>query len=381
VPRPARRLALAARTWLAELPERRRILARPLVVPRDRIALWAPGTAPSGAIVHGGRVKLGALAGRFPGAIDRFNVLYLASSALPPAAPTWAAWARDAGARVVVNQDGVAYPGWEPDHWRAINAYLKVVLDRADLVLFQSEFCRAAVERFLGPVAAPHHIVPNAVDTRRFVPRPGPLPVPPLVLLAAGTHQAEYRVRSVLEVAHALRGRGHDVRLLLAGGLEFPDGPERTRRMIADLGLREHVEVLGPYTRDEAPGLFRRAHLLVHPKDKDSCPTTVIEAMSAGLPVVAAQSGGVPELVGSGGGRTVPVPGGWETVCAPDPGRLADAVVDLAADLPANGAAARRRAVERFDEQAWLARHEEMLAALLAVPHATRHAAPPGEGR
>ena len=48
--------------------------------------------------------------------------------------------------------------------------------------------------------------------------------------------------------------------------------------------------------------LMRRAHLLLHTKVKDPCPSAVIEAMACGLPVVYPASGGTVELVGDEAG-------------------------------------------------------------------------------
>ena len=47
---------------------------------------------------------------------------------------------------------------------------------------------------------------------------------------------------------------------------------------------------------------------------------------------------------------------------------LADAVIRIAADRPAFAAAARRRAVARFDLQPWLARHQAVFTELVSQP-------------
>src|SRR5205085_10470487 len=67
--------------------------------------------------VHGGAVKLQALAQAFPSSPRDFNVLYLVSSALPPDARMLIRLARRRGAKVVWNQNGVAYPGWPGPGW------------------------------------------------------------------------------------------------------------------------------------------------------------------------------------------------------------------------------------------------------------------------
>src|SRR5207244_5781741 len=121
------------------------------------------------------------------------------------------------------------------------------------------------------------------------------------------------------------------------------------RELVARLGLDGRVELLGPYSQDEAPDLLRRADLLLHTKYNDPCPTVVIEAMASGLPVVYSASGGVPELVGEEAGIGIPAPLDWEQDHPPGAQELAAATLAAIERLPERADAARRRAVERFD--------------------------------
>jgi glycosyltransferase involved in cell wall biosynthesis len=49
--------------------------------------------------------------------------------------------------------------------------------------------------------------------------------------------------------------------------------------------------------RKQLRDVFSRASLLVLPSLEDNCPMSVLEAMAAGLPVIASAVGGVPELI------------------------------------------------------------------------------------
>jgi glycosyltransferase involved in cell wall biosynthesis len=135
--------------------------------------------------------------------------------------------------------------------------------------------------------------------------------------------------------------------------------------LIEELRLDGRVELLGRYAQRDAPEIFRRAHLLLHTKVKDPCPSAVIEAMACGLPVVYPASGGTVELVGGDAGIGVPHPDGWERDQPPPPEELADAVAAVLAALPSHAAAARRRAVEKFAVGPWLDRHAQLFAELL----------------
>ncbi len=84
--------------------------------------------------------------------------------------------------------------------------------------------------------------------------------------------------------------------------------------------------MLGEYAQRDAPAIFRQAHVLLHTKVNDPCPTLVLEAMACGLPVVYPRSGGTVELVGDEAGVGVPHPDGFERDEPPPPEALAEAV-------------------------------------------------------
>ena len=310
-------------------------------------------------IAVGGIVKLQSLNQEFPNSAFRFNVLYLVSSRLPEGAVTLAKWARRKGARVVLNQNGVAYPAWHGDGWEKTNAPMRELLALADHVFYQSAFCRLSADRFAGPAAGTCEVLHNAVDTNTFTPGP-PLPSSPLTLLLGGSQDQRYRFASAAGALAALRRRGREVRLIITGRLRWNPDQRRCREeadaMLASLGVADAVELTGPYSQRDAPDIFRRAQILLHTKYNDPCPAVVIEAMSCGLPIVYSSSGGVPELVGDAGAG-VPAELSWERDIAPDPEALADAVERVAAELGTFSLRARNRAVQHFDLQQWMDRH------------------------
>lgn len=115
------------------------------------------------------------------------------------------------------------------------------------------------------------------------------------------------------------------VELAIAG-----DGPERARLEREAQRLRARVSFLGVVRGDLKARWLAAADALVAPSivlpsgRTEGAPTAVIEAMSAGVPVIASDAGGLPELVGH-------AEGGWIA-----PGarvdRLRDAIGRLASD-------------------------------------------------
>lgn len=314
-------------------------------------------------IVFGGAVKFAVLNERFPNAPRDFNVLYLGSSSMPIEAPTLVRLARRRGAVFVWNQNGVAYRGWYGDGWELVNRPRARLLARADLVFYQTEFCKLGADRFYGEPTGRWEILPNPVDTRRFTPEAAVRR--PLILLLGGNQYQWYRVETALETLALVRRQLPDTSLIISGVLNFADAAALLGERIRRLSLVDAVELVGAYTQAEAPALMRRADVLLHTKYNDPCPTIVLEAMASGLPVVYSASGGVPELVGEDAGIGIPAPLDWEQDHPPSPVELASAVVDVWSRFGQFSDAARTRAVERFASSAWVRRHAEAFQELL----------------
>ncbi len=114
-------------------------------------------------------------------------------------------------------------------------------------------------------------------------------------------------------------------------------------------GLSENVELLGWLDQSQLQAVYHEGHLFLHPSqltqenDQEGVPNSMLEAMAAGLPVVATLHGGIPEAVTSGhDGLLVP---------ERSPDELGEALIDLLGD-PAKLAEFSRNAAasarERF---------------------------------
>jgi glycosyltransferase involved in cell wall biosynthesis len=349
--------ARAGRYWRAA-SRWGRLLASGRAKPGVRVFYGHDRVPLSGARAAGGTAKAQKLAERFPNHPTDFSIVYLGTTWLPRDLGPLLRVAGHRRAPVVVNQDGVAYPGWAGDRTDSLNDPLRRAVLAADHVVYQSEFSKRSADDFLGEPSGTWEILHNAVDTSHFTPA-DESPAGGPVLLLGGDQTQEYRLELALRTLAALRARKPAAQLLVTGRLVRP-----IESQLAALGLHGCVHVIGEYEQRDAPAIFRRAHLLLHTKVQDPCPTLVVEAMACGIPVVYPASGGTTELVGDIGGIGVPHPVSWEHDEPPSPDALADAVVRVLDDLPRYSASARARAVERFSLEPWLDRHAEIFERL-----------------
>ncbi len=320
--------------------------------------------------VFGGLVKLQDLNKEFPQVLENPAILYLVSSALPYFPVRLARMAKNAGAKLVVNQNGVAYPGWHGKGWERANRPMKKLLQMADYVFYQSAFCKKSADRYLdGACGKEHEILYNPVDTAFFCPSAGLLKRRDRVkILLSGSHWSPYRVLTALDTLQIARKMDKRLHLIIAGRFCWHEDPLQAKREVfahaEKIGILENVEFAGAYRQEEAPVLFNSCDLLLHTKYNDPCPRLVVEAMACGLPVVYSATGGVPELVGTQAGRGVAGPLDYEQDHPPAAEELAGAVLGVVEDLDGYSAAARKRAVGHFDVAPWIERHREVFTRL-----------------
>lgn len=161
--------------------------------------------------------------------------------------------------------------------------------------------------------------------------------------------------RILLSTSRLVRQKGIDVAIRALA--ELPDatlvvlgeGPERPAldALARELGVAERVHLAGRVP--DVAAWLRRASVYLHPARWEGFGLGVLEAMLAGLPVVASNVSSLPELVADGEtGLLVP---------PDDPSALARAVVTVA---PEQGAAGRERARREFS----VARMADRTAAL-----------------
>lgn len=315
--------------------------------------------------VGGPLVKVKRLQAYFPQHVWNYNLAYLLSNA--PYLPSVAMdWLRSRKVPIVVNQNGVFYPGWYRGEWKRQNEIMALAYHRADYVFWQSAFCRRSADHFLGKRTGKGEVLFNAVDIKHFAPAKISS-VRPFTFLLTGKidRSLEYRLESTIEALALARKAGLDAKLTIAGWVEDADF---VHSLIERYRLAGYVLIQGPYTQEQAPTIYQNSDAYVMTKYLDPCPNTVIEAMACGLPVLYSNSGGVSELVGETAGIGLSVPEEWNRVHVPHATLIAEGMLKIASSREVMGIAARQRAIAKFDIRNWIERHRMIFTQLLEKP-------------
>ena len=206
-------------------------------------------------------------------------------------------------------------------------------------------------------------IVPNAVvpapEGHAATPLPAALRERQLVGVIARL-QPEKGVADFLRAAAHIAPLFPEARFVIGG-----DGPLR-KELVAlseDLGLGDRVHFLG--FRSDASALMSSLDVIAVPSLTEGSPLITLEAMAAGVPVVASAVGGIPDQVRHDKEGLLVPPGETEA--------LGDALLALLRD-PARarslGEAGRRRAAAEFGHATMVRRIEDVYREVLGWPAA-----------
>jgi glycosyltransferase involved in cell wall biosynthesis len=200
-------------------------------------------------------------------------------------------------------------------------------------------------------------IVPNGVDPSFFeIDAQPPWDAPPRVLCVGRVCLRKNQNALIRALDTVSRTRKFELIFL---GVISGDDPYcvEFQRLVQE---RPWCSIAGFADRKTLRTFFREAALLVLPSLEDNCPMVVLEAMAAGVPVIAARVGGVPDLIEDGGT-------GW--FCDPhDAASMSSQVEKVLADPDAAARMARQaktRSRERFHPQVIARRHIEIYREVL----------------
>jgi len=154
------------------------------------------------------------------------------------------------------------------------------------------------------------HLIPNSVDTSRFMPvefsqkdllrKKLNLPQNATIAIYTGRLVSYKGLPLLLKVWAEIRHKHENILLLLAGtgGLDIHNCEHELREYVKVHGLENQVVFTG--TVQNVPEYLQASDLFVFPTENDAFPSSIVEAMACGLPVVSTPVGAIKTIITDG---------------------------------------------------------------------------------
>jgi glycosyltransferase involved in cell wall biosynthesis len=214
-------------------------------------------------------------------------------------------------------------------------------------VVTVSQFTAGEIIRRFG--VDPARLVVCSPGAPDWQPRPAAPPGAPILFM--GTLEPRKNVGLLLDAYALVRERIPQAPRLALAGAVTPAAADWVRR-IAEPPLAGHVDLLGYIDAGRRYELYTSAAMLVLPSHLEGFGLPVLEAMTAGVPVIVSDRGALPEVAG----------GAAQVVPATDPAALADAILRYLVH-PETAAAAVARGLARARAYSWAASARTLRAA------------------
>jgi glycosyltransferase involved in cell wall biosynthesis len=181
---------------------------------------------------------------------------------------------------------------------------IRFFLDRAACIVVLSERWRTwvrSVSKTQWVVCIPNPV--PAVEERPLMHREN-------IVLFLGRLERDKGVFDLLDAISGLRMLIPNIELVCAGDGDL----ESVERYAERLGIRDALSLPGWIGSAQKQSLMDRAAVCVLPSYAEGLPMSLLEAMAAGLPVVATDVGGIPDLVTDGVNGFLFAPGDTATL-------------------------------------------------------------------
>ena len=151
------------------------------------------------------------------------------------------------------------------------------------------------------------YLIPNSVDTKRFIPVESAekitlrktlnLPQHAVIAIYTGRLVSYKGLPLLLKVWNDIRRTHENILLILAGtgGLDIHNCENELREYVKVNGLEKHVLFTGAL--QNVPEYLQASDFFAFPTENDAFPSSIVEAMACGLPVVSTPVGAIKTII------------------------------------------------------------------------------------
>lgn len=194
----------------------------------------------------------------------------------------------------------------------AFKSYIKLVLNNINLIITEGEIASSqfhkinkTIKLISAHIGIPDHGIKNFKS-----------PIKRFEVLYICNHCKEKGLWDVIYSMPAIVGEKTNIIFNFAGELRLTENEKKKLYEFIDKELlSDFIKFHGVITGEEKWELFRRASIQILPSYSEGLPTSIIEGLSFGLPIVASNVGAIPEVVKDGVNGFIINPGDRTKLC------------------------------------------------------------------
>lgn len=195
----------------------------------------------------------------------------------------------------IIRLDGVYFNKKQP--WKKMNSKIAKNMNKADGIIYQSEYSKYMCKKYLGKFKGKTAIIPNGADPEYYKNIEKAESNYKYNFLAVSRWRPHKRLKDIIE--SFLLANIPESCLFIIGNLEKSGLNKIEIKKYKNI---KNIKFLNVLNQKQLASYYKLCNASIHLCWFDSCPNSVIEALTAGCPVISNNTGGTPELVNKAGG-------------------------------------------------------------------------------
>jgi glycosyltransferase involved in cell wall biosynthesis len=174
-------------------------------------------------------------------------------------------------------------------------------MNKADLVIFISQFSHQFIESIIGRPLKNSVVIPHGIDKiflrnkKDFINLPDTF-IPEKYLLYVSALDVYKSQCEVVQAYSLLKERHDNLPPLFLIGYQFPKYTKQVRDIIDKCNVKSHVTLINHMDYSSLPVVYKNSLVTIFMSQTENCPFILLEAMASGRPLVVSNMQPMPEF-------------------------------------------------------------------------------------